>query len=58
MITCVKLMWKIRLHNVDVLVEADRADQSMFEADSRQLELSLLLSEDRASIDFTTRVKC
>ena len=58
-ITCVKLKWKIRSRNIaDVVVEADRFDQTMFGALKSPSRMSLLLSEERAFIDCITRLKC
>ena len=46
-------------HNIaDVVVEADGVDQSMFGAMKLPGRTSLLLSEDRASIDCSIWVKC
>ena len=58
LIACVKLKQKIRSHNnADAEIEAHRFDQSMFGALKSPTRMSLLLSEERVSIDYTTWVK-
>ena len=57
-IACVKLKQKIRSHNnADAVIEAHRLDQSMFGAQKSPRRMSLLLSEERVSIDYISWVK-
>ena len=58
-ITCVKLKQKIRSHSIaDVVVEANRVNQSIFGALKSPSRMSLLLSEERSSVDCTTWLRC